>query len=68
MTFPTTHIHIPSPRNALTKIYQFQHYSEFQYFSAYVPKELVQPELECCDISHDIHTYTWKLPKMQATT
>ena len=29
MTFPTTHLHIPSPRNALTKSYQFQHYRSF---------------------------------------
>ena len=29
MTFPTTHIHTPSPRNALTKSYQFQHYRSF---------------------------------------
>ena len=28
-TFPTTHFHIPSPRNTLTKSYQFQHYRSF---------------------------------------
>ena len=26
MTFPKSHLHIPSPRNALTKNYQFLHY------------------------------------------
>ena len=28
-TFPTTHLHTSSPRNALTKSYQFQHYRSF---------------------------------------
>ena len=44
------------------------HCHELQYFSTKVPNELVQTELECYDISHDIHTYTWDLPKMQANT
>ena len=29
MTFPTIHIHTPSPRNALTKRYEFWHYRSF---------------------------------------